>query len=190
ENLDGFLAALQTVIDRHDVLRTSFHWEGLPQPVQVVHRRPALPLEESDESVTRMDLTRAPLLRVRVTRNGGHWRVAVHLHHLAGDHSTLARIREEIGAILVGRPDLLPDPVPYRDMVAQAMLGLSEAEHEEFFTGLLGDVEEPCAPYGVLDVHGDGSDVAEAEIVVDAGAAEQIRALARREGVSAASLFH
>ncbi|TDD02734.1 non-ribosomal peptide synthetase, partial [Nonomuraea diastatica] len=208
ENLDGFLAALQTVIDRHDVLRTSFHWEGLPQPVQVVHRRPALALEEieldpdgdaarqltsrNDSSRFRMDLTTAPPLRVLTGYDAANdrWLLLVLMHHIVDDHSTMERLLEEIGAVLSGRHDLLPEPVPYRNVVAQAVLGVSEAEHEAFFTGLLGDVEEPCVPYGVLDVHGDGSDVAEAEIVVDAGAAEQIRALARREGVSAASLFH
>lgn len=40
---DLLCRAWQQLVDRHPVLRTSFHWEGLDKPVQVVHAQATLP---------------------------------------------------------------------------------------------------------------------------------------------------
>nr|WP_303314008.1 condensation domain-containing protein [Dickeya fangzhongdai] len=36
EKVDNYLAAVQQVIDRHDIMRTGFYWEGVSTPCQVV----------------------------------------------------------------------------------------------------------------------------------------------------------
>ena len=81
--------------------------------------------------------------------------------------------------------------MPFRNLVAQARLGVSREEHEAFFRQLLGDVEEPTAPFGLLDVQGDGSGIEEARVGLENGSgAADAGASARRLGVSAASLCH
>ncbi|HEU4556635.1 MAG TPA: AMP-binding protein, partial [Longimicrobium sp.] len=207
--LEQYLAALQAVIDRHDILRTALAWEGLREPVQVVWRHAPLPVEEveldaegedaagelwrrHDPRHYRMELGRAPLLRVCIAedRARGRWLLLLLTHHLAGDHQSLEVLREEVSAHLRGRESELPAPLPFRTYVAQARLGVSRDEHERFFRGLLGDVEEPTAPYGMLDVWGEGRGIGEAWLPVAGGLAARLRRRARALGVSAASLCH
>ncbi|MFJ2194283.1 condensation domain-containing protein, partial [Kitasatospora sp. NPDC087861] len=204
ELLDAFLGALQHVIDRHDILRTAILWQGLPEPVQVVARHAQLPVQQHEitgddpiaaltaRCAATMDLTRAPLLDARIAAEPGsaRWLLLLQRHHLITDHTTLEVLLAEIQAVMAGRQDELPAPVPFREFVAQARLGVSREEHERFFTGLLGDVVEPTAPFGLLDVHGDATALAEATVTVDAELALRVREQARRLGVSAAAAFH
>ncbi|PCF93431.1 AMP-binding protein, partial [Vreelandella nigrificans] len=106
------------------------------------------------------------------------------------DHTTLELLVEEIALIQQGRADELPKPLPFRNFVAQTRLGVSLEEHEAFFKEQLGGVEEPTAPFGLLDVRGDGSDIEEVRVPLAAELAQQVRQQAQRHGVSTASLFH
>ncbi|HEU4881299.1 MAG TPA: amino acid adenylation domain-containing protein, partial [Longimicrobium sp.] len=208
--LDRYLAALQAVIDRHDVLRTAVAREGLREPVQVVLRHAQLPVEEVeldaeagdaaeqqlwrryDPRRYRMDLTRAPLLRVSIAedRARGRWLLLMLMHHLSGDHETVEVLQEEISAHLLGREAELPAPLPFRNYVAQARLGVSQEEHEHFFRGMLEDIDVPTAPYGLLDVWGEGLGIGEAWLPVEGDLSARLRRRARALGVSAASLCH
>ncbi|MFC5770952.1 condensation domain-containing protein, partial [Thauera sinica] len=209
ERLDSLLAAIQRVIDRHDILRTSLVWQGVPEPLQVVSRQARLAIEEIaldpsqgeaaaqlearlDPRNTRFDLTQAPLIRAWVAEDArnGRWLLRILSHHLVLDHTTQDLLVEEAALIEAGRASELPAAVPFRNFVAQARLGVSEAEHEAFFTQMLGDIDEPTAPFGLLDVQGDGSEIEEAEHRVAPELAAAIRHHCRRLGVSAASLMH
>ena len=75
------------------------------------------------------------------------------------NHTTLAVMVEEARAIELGEGEHLSPPVPYRSFVAQARLFVSKDEHEAFFRRLLGDVVEPTAPFGFLDVQGEPTNV-------------------------------
>ena len=207
--LQAYVEALQGVVQRHDILRTAVLWEGLRQPVQVVQRRAVLEVEEVELDAEgddagqqlyerfnprryRIDVQRAPLLRLYIARDErqGRWLMLILLHHLAGDHSTLQMICAEMQTFLQGREKELPAALPFRNLVAQARLGVSAEEHEIFFRNLLGDIEEPTAPFGLMDVQGDGTGIEEAQVEVDTAVAAALRREARKLGVSAASVCH
>jgi len=141
--LDSYIQAMQAVVDRHDILRTAVLWEGLPEPVQVVWRQARLHVEEIeldaesgdaaeqlyarfDPRQFRVDLRQAPLLRVYLAydQQQERWLMMQLSHHLVGDHSTLELMQEEIQAHLLGREASLPTPLPFRNLVAQARLGV------------------------------------------------------------------
>ncbi|HET7460420.1 MAG TPA: amino acid adenylation domain-containing protein, partial [Longimicrobium sp.] len=207
--VDRYLDALRAVVERHDILRTSVAWEGLREPVQVVWREAPLVVEEVvldpaagdakaqlrarfDPRHHRIDLRTAPLLRAHVARDpaAGRWLLLLLGHHLITDHTTGEVLGGEIEALLRGRADALPRPLPFRDYVALVRLGVSQDEHRAFFSGLLGDVDEPTAAFGLVDARSDGSGVGEAKLRVEPRLAARLRERARALGVSAAAVFH
>jgi amino acid adenylation domain-containing protein len=218
ERFHDFAHALQHVVDRHDILRTAVVWEGLPEPVQVVQRKALIPVTTldpdagftnavavSDTSVAEwllgacessMDIGAAPLLRISVvTDQGTHpgtGRVfaLLQVHHLIEDHTGLDVVLGEIEAIVARQRERLQSPLPFRDFVAESRLGIPREEHERYFAELLGDVTQPTAPLGLLEVHGDGTGITEARLAVEAGLAARVREQARAHGVSPATIFH
>ncbi|MER9339112.1 condensation domain-containing protein, partial [Mesorhizobium sp. M0293] len=131
--LERYLGAVQQVVDRHDILRTAFVWEGLSSPAQVVWRKAALEVREVeldedggpgseqlkrrfDPRQYRIDLGRAPLMRVVIAREPGtgRWLLLELLHHLIGDHTTLEVMHAEVRAVLEGRGHELAAPQPFR----------------------------------------------------------------------------
>ncbi|MBI6562226.1 syringopeptin non-ribosomal peptide synthetase SypC, partial [Pseudomonas syringae] len=209
QRLDAFAEALQLVIDRHDILRTSVVWQGLDSPVQVVWRQAQLHLEaleldpangdiaeqlhsRFDPRHYRLDIGQAPLMRVAYAEDPLNQRICAMLlfHHMALDHVALEVVKHEIQTGLMGQAAQLGSPVPYRNYVAQARLGVSEADHEAFFRDMLGDIEEPTLPFGLMNVQGDGRDIEENTLVLEPQLDLRLRAQARQLGVSVASLAH
>uniref|UniRef100_UPI0036DAA4D6 amino acid adenylation domain-containing protein n=1 Tax=Photorhabdus sp. RM322S TaxID=3342825 RepID=UPI0036DAA4D6 len=206
--LDRYLAAVQQVVNRHDILRTAFIWQGLSVPAQVVWRQATLSVTElildpidgpvCDQLAQhfaphnhRLDLNQAPLLHFAVAQEeDGRWSVLQLLHHLIGDHTTMEVMHREVQAYLTGQGESLPDPVPFRNLVAQARLGVSQEEHTRFFTEMLAEVDEPTLPFGLTEVHRDGSQVTEAHRMLAPELNARLRGQARRLGVSLAALCH
>ncbi|MBY8610300.1 amino acid adenylation domain-containing protein, partial [Burkholderia arboris] len=206
--LDRYLQAIDCLVERHDILRTAVLWEGLGSPVQVVLRRAHIDVTElaPDDSGGcaaeqlpdhihpgryRMDLTRAPLLRFVIAEaTGGRWHAMMLLHHLVGDHSTLAILNEEVEATLAGQIHRLPAPQPYRNLVAHARLGMPASAHEAFFSEMLHDVDAPTLPFGLTPRHDDLAPLYDARRTMPGTLDARLRTLSKTVGVSLATLCH
>ncbi|NHB63598.1 non-ribosomal peptide synthetase, partial [Photorhabdus sp. RW14-46] len=206
--LDRYLAAMQQAVNRHDILRTAFVWQGLSVPAQVVWRQATLSVTEpvldpADGPIGeqlirrfsphhyRLNLSEAPLLRFVIAQEtDGRWVVVQLLHHLIGDHTTLDVLYREIQTYLAGQAATLTAPVPFRNLVAQARLDVSPEAHTRFFTDMLADVTEPTLPFGVSEVHRDGSQVTEHQRMLTTELNRRLRYQAQQLGISLAALCH
>ncbi|MCP4655581.1 MAG: amino acid adenylation domain-containing protein, partial [bacterium] len=137
-----FARAWQQMVDRHAALRSSFHWEELKKPAQVVYRQLEVTLERSSwrglstsEQRRRLeaylhadrergfDLGAPPLMRLALFELGeGVFQFVWSYHHLYLDGWSQALVLQEVfrcyEALSQGRPVLLPRPRPYRHYIA------------------------------------------------------------------------
>jgi amino acid adenylation domain-containing protein len=210
--LEAFVDALKRIIGHHDILRTAIVWQGLAQPLQVVQRQVSLSLEWLSLPNTpelrvdpvqalrpllepgnqHMELQQAPLIRLRAVaspHDEQHYLV-LQVHHIISDHQALEIVLGEIAILLQQPQATLPAQSPYRDFVAQALALRSRNDDAAFFRARLADIDEPTAPFGLVNVHGDGSCIAEAQQMLEPALSLRLRQVARRCQVSPAALFH
>ena len=154
-DVPAFVKAWQRVIDHHPVLRTSFHWEGLDRPVQVVHWKVSLPVEEMDwralpagqheirlqeflrEDRRRgVDVTRAPVMRLALIRTEeSTWYYVWSHHHIILDGWSGMILRRELlsfyDAFRQGQDSQAPPTRSFRDAVSWLQHAPSEFKRDD-----------------------------------------------------------
>jgi amino acid adenylation domain-containing protein len=207
ERLQELIRALQSLINRHEVLRTAVLWDQLPRPVQVVCRQAtlvveAIPLQPDDTLAQlkhwmqpehqKLDLRRAPLMRLRIASDpvSKRWYALLQLHHLICDNESLELMLAEVGCSLRGGEPPKAHYLPFKAHVAQALSQSKDDAVQAFFRRKLGDVEESTTPFGLLDVRRANTGVKVATRALEPALEQQIWLQARCCGVSAATLFH
>ena len=141
-DVPAFERAWQQVIDWHAILRTSFVWEGLEEPVEVVHRNVRAPITKldwlghpsgeasarleaflGDERRRGLDIGTAPLMRITLIRTSEDCHdLVLTFHHIVCDGWSWAIILNQVFACYDAfrsneKIDRKPQ-TPYRDYIA------------------------------------------------------------------------
>ncbi|HUS09280.1 MAG TPA: amino acid adenylation domain-containing protein, partial [Pyrinomonadaceae bacterium] len=138
----AFKRAWKAVLDSHSILRSSFLWEDLEKPLQVVHRGVEVPFKEEDwrnqppdiqtellqdhlsEDRRRgFDLRNAPLLRVTLFRTGAStYKFVFSRHHIVLDRWSRSIVLKDLFAFyesLANGEELRPSQQrPYGDYIS------------------------------------------------------------------------
>ncbi|HKH45888.1 MAG TPA: amino acid adenylation domain-containing protein, partial [Thermoanaerobaculia bacterium] len=215
--VERFQEAWASLLERHAVLRTSFHWQEVAHPVQVVARRVALPWEEKDwrrlsdlerqrsmaellrdDLLRGFDLAQPPLVRLTLVRTGeASWELIWSFHHLILDGWSLLLLLREVFSVYAGlcrgRKPAVDKAVPYKDFITwQARQDGAAAER--FWRQSLAGFSAPTPlpgvrPHGVAVASGERRSYEErgTELSVETTAA--LERTAKRHGLTVNTLL-
>jgi hypothetical protein len=160
--------AWEQVVERHAVLRTSFHWKEMEHPHQVVHRQVDLPWAEEDwrrvppagrerrlkerreaECRAGFDFETAPLFRLLLVRLEDRlWSLVWTQHHLLLDGWSVGLVLKELFAAYGGAGSRLPAARPFRDYI-EWLLRRDPRAAEAFWRRELAGFASPTPVGGV-----------------------------------------
>ncbi|HEV2782817.1 MAG TPA: non-ribosomal peptide synthase/polyketide synthase [Actinophytocola sp.] len=205
----AFGAAWQRVVDRTPVLRSSLVWDGVDEPLQVVHRRVTVPTAYHDwrdlsdverEAASRrlvdedraagMELDRAPLMRLSIARLPDDEVLLVWTsHHVLLDGwstaQVFAEVCEQYAAIVAGRKPGLVARRPFRDYL-RWLREQDQGQAERHWRAVLGDFSSPTPlPYDRQPVEAHRTESSES-VRLDLPAEEsgRLHRVAKRNGLT------
>ncbi|HZI20317.1 MAG TPA: condensation domain-containing protein, partial [Pyrinomonadaceae bacterium] len=208
-HVEAYERAWQRAVDLHPVLRSSFVWEGVDEPLQVVRRRAKLPMTHLDwrgagpaEREARLeslfaeerrrgfDLMKPPLMRVTLVRTGeASYRFVWCYHHGLIDGWSCSLIFNDVfaayEALCRGAEPRLAAPRPfaeYIDWVRRQDMGAAESYWRRTLKGFTAPT-----PLGVeggagprAEAAADSKSYREQVLRLSAGVTGELTRLARR----------
>lgn len=209
---DVMAEAWQAVVDRHDILRTGFHWEEIATPVQVVHRRAAVEVlttrSTSDLSLEAIlasdrergfDLSAPSLMRLHlVETEHRHWRMVWSFSHLILDGWSLPLVLGDVMTayeqLRRGKEPQVPHRPQFRDFVAW-LARRDRSAALDFWADQLHGLDAPT-PLGVqggaarTDSADPGAPLIEREWVLEPDLAAAVADLCRRGRVTLGTVLY
>jgi Condensation domain len=207
-NVAALRRAMQSLLDRHPSLRTTFPARA-GKPVQQVHRNMKVSFAEVDgaawsedglktwmlaEAYRSFDLERGPLLRVSLIMRSAHEHVLLMVvHHIVVDFWSLAVLLDELGVLYPAecagaKASLPPLEISYTDYVRWQAEMLSSPAGERLWAywqkqlaGQLPVLDLPTdRPRPPVQTHRGASN----EFTLDEALSSRLRALAREQGAT------
>ncbi|MEJ5061033.1 amino acid adenylation domain-containing protein [Pseudomonas sp. MYb330] len=191
---ERFANAWQAALERHDILRSSFHWQGLDTAHQAIARQVTLPLQvleatDTDaladaERAEEFALGRAPLFRLKLVRKGSQdWHLIYTSHHILMDGWSNAQLLAEvIQHYAAGQP--LPAPTgQYRDYLGWLQRQSAPAG-EQFWKAALAPLEAPTLLAEALRPPVGAEGIEEHHVALDSRATGHLADFARQQKVT------
>ncbi|WP_130908082.1 non-ribosomal peptide synthetase [Pseudomonas sp. Sample_16] len=193
-DVERFSRAWQAAVERHDILRSSFHWQGLDVAHQAIARQVTLPLEvleatDTDaladaERARGFELGSAPLLRLKLVCTGTDaWHLIYTSHHILMDGWSNAQLLAEVIEFYAGGQSLPAPTGQYRDYLGWLQQQAADAG-EQFWKAALAPLHTPTMlaealrpPVGV-----EGSE--DLRVTLDSRATQRLGEFARQQKVT------
>ncbi|WP_194791289.1 non-ribosomal peptide synthetase [Pseudomonas sp. UFMG81] len=190
-------ASWQAAIERHAVLRSRYHWEGLARPLQSIARQATLPVhvvQGDPEALARAEreqafaLDHAPLLRLLLVQLGGDsYQLIYTSHHILMDGWSNAQLLGEVLQRYAGG-----QPAVSAGQYADYLAWLEQrdpARDEAFWREQLAPLEAPTLLAELLPNERAAAGQGELLHVLDAGFSQRLAAFARARQVTVSVLF-
>ncbi|MFF8694557.1 amino acid adenylation domain-containing protein [Streptomyces sp. NPDC015144] len=212
---DAFQRAADLIVERHEVMRTSFALDGYSRPLQLVHaaaRMPCvfhdlrhLPATRREQALWEFadrdreelfDLTRAPLMRmaVHLLDDESWWLSITECHPVIEGWSYHSQLMEMVRAYHALRSGTPPEPAPplpavrYADFVAGELRSLDDTADRDHWRRIVDTYERFSLPTGW---QGDDESDERYRIDIPLGDTEPgLRALATAAEVPYKSVLH
>ncbi|MCP4927635.1 MAG: amino acid adenylation domain-containing protein [Gammaproteobacteria bacterium] len=205
-NTEAFSNAWQDVINRHASLRTSFHWEGFNQPVQVVHKDMPIDMHTEDwssldekaqakklstflqaDELKQFDFTSAPLMRITLIKLGDNDHHFIwSFHHAIVDGWSVPLVLKEVFACyhahLAGIETALPKPQAFSEYI-HWLDQQDKVAAESFWRNTLAGFTAPTPLPAALHQHaetGTQAEFAELSAQISAETIDRLRDLAQQ----------
>jgi amino acid adenylation domain-containing protein len=207
--------AVQQLVSRHAVLRTSFAMTGFKEPLQLVHQTVDVPLQLFDishlstaeqeaiidewiasEKKRPFDWNVPPLLRFQVHRRTEEtFNLALSFHHAILDGWSVASFITELlqqYLLLLGKevPALPEAPaIAFRDFVALEQTAIQSPESQQYWTEKLNDITITNLPRWPESYLQRGTELGVQEVSISAEVSEKLKQLATKIGVPLKSIL-